>query len=273
MGCNRFAHGTRFAIPVLMSQMTDATEGGRGLARPVGLGILALVLTTTASSRAQAEESAWDRMLVRVAPNPADAAPLPSATTQADLRWAQAIYDENFIGFYASPGDLTGAGAKLWKQPWQGAQRKLLRGASFYEAIGRHDLASRYRQNLGWKVATTVIGSLVVGYGAYSAYKESSAPADQSILKLEGVGGMLLVTGGAVLAILPWFWSCQPIDAVEARRLAAEHNQRLKVRLGLAANDGSSEDAKPEPVGARVTLTVAPFASPQGGGLGLAGAF
>ena len=83
-----------------------------------------------------------------------------------------------------------------------------------------------------------------------------------------GQNGWLLLgcwVGGTTLGSIGFFRANDPVDEPTARRLADEHNRRLKRRLGLPTD--LNPDQSPQPVmrGWHVTAVV----SPAGGVLAL----
>lgn len=84
------------------------------------------------------------------------------ATYRATNTQAQESYDQSFIGFddWAAITQ-TGQVVRTWTQPWQGKYRRPLEGADFYRALGRNDLAERYRSSRSTKIAITVLGVVV----------------------------------------------------------------------------------------------------------------
>jgi len=166
-------------------------------------------------------------------------------------------FDQNFIWFQevvtvnAQNGSVMGSTAI----PLQGKYRKPLEGAAFYEAIDRPDLASSYRTR------QIVRGSLI-GVGVAGIVGGALAPLYASDENRWTTMGAVL-GGGVVLALVGGSIDGHPIPATEARRLADEHNSRLKERLGLASRDASA----PKKIKAGL------FATREGGGVTLGGSF
>jgi hypothetical protein len=163
----------------------------------------------------------------------------------------------------------------------QGELKVRLDGPTFYRLIERPDLASAYETRRTWKYATGIVSLAALGAGIYSiitwgngqvnldytgcgdfdfdcrraaeARAEERAAPYATAAAVFIVGG--LVTGGiaSYLHLNP-----HPISEAKAKSLAAQHNDKLRKRLGLpTATD----------------VTVAPFATPDGGGLTIAGRF
>lgn len=107
-------------------------------------------------------------------------------------------------------------------QPLQGKYRKRLSWSRFYGEVGRQDLKASYRRN------RLVRGSIMLGgVGAIAAAIAAPLGDDNSLRAGIGIAGVVGI-GGAYL------WDPQPIRFSEARRLADEHNARVKQELGLS---------------------------------------
>jgi hypothetical protein len=194
---------------------------------------------------------------------------------------AQEIHDRFFIGFEASTGPSeNGAASKKWTQPWQGKSKKPLNGADFYRALGRRDLAAKYDSAQENKVAVTVVGALVLAAGAWLALSglegdPSSNPSRSSDGSNgnRGLLGILVMAMGVSAVTVPWTMSSQPVDAIEARRLADEHNEKLKAKLGLSKEDEAPSSLSDSGASPRLILSPVAFASSTGAALGVAGRF
>lgn len=151
----------------------------------------------------------------------------------------------------------------------RGERRHEVRGADFYEAVGRDDMAKRYRRRK--------IGGGIAYWGGLAVMVSSLfvVPGDESYtpgLTVLGIGGAISVIGLVVS------WSADPADEAEKRELARSHNIKLRKELGMPAEteeEESGDDAdgeKPAKVTPPVTKTSlsfgwAPFVTENGGGL------
>ena len=138
----------------------------------------------------------------------------------------------------------------------------LLEGAAFYDAVGRPDLAHRYRTRQGWKTGSRVIGGISLGLGALawvvarsveftfgsSACGVGAALGDMSpctpAYKTLWVPD-LMMAGGLALLIVPSLWSNDPVSLEEKLRLANEAGTR-----GVSWN----VSAAPAPGGGTIVL-------------------
>ncbi len=116
-----------------------------------------------------------------------------------------------------------------WKRVYRGDQKQSLDGEAFYYEIGRPDLADAYgtQQVIKWSI---VAGVLTVGAGSAAAIMLTGEPGNQSRLGTAGAVG-----GGAFLgaALVGMYYNPHPIELDEARKLANEHNEKLRDELGL----------------------------------------
>jgi hypothetical protein len=77
------------------------------------------------------------------------------------------------------------------------------------------------------------------------------------------------VAGGTTLLVLGLSKRVQPVKAPEARRLADEHNQKLRTELGLPNEDVTAQAPATRPEEPERTLALTPRFSPQAGSLSL----
>lgn len=164
---------------------------------------------------------------------------------------------------------------------YRGNSNQSIIGESFYLTVERPDLAERYRSRnkLKWGffiagVATVAIGASVTTYGLLTSETERCEAYDyidrDECIEYEdnftvALVGAALVLIGTPMVVIPVHAKAHTINVDQARRIADEHNQRLRQRLGL-----SSESAAlriPQAPKARFSWDA--FASHRGAGLSL----
>lgn len=168
-------------------------------------------------------------------------------------------------------------------QPYQGRDMRLLRGADFYMAVGRKDLADKYKRNDNLKLTVSILGGVTCVVGAalmldaFRRYEhdrlsgEVDRTDEPSFWSTEQILGWTVAGVGAVMALVPWFISSYPVQGEEARRLVDEHNQKLKAELGLSAGEAPAPSLSH--TGSRLILSPTAFASSTGAIFGLAGRY
>jgi hypothetical protein len=156
------------------------------------------------------------------------------------------------------------AGLTMVAAPWSESSH-LLYGLADRRSSGEDGSVVGYRPNRGLRIGLTILGATIVAGGIYTMKGASGGDSDSQLL-----GGLLGIVG-VTMAVVPWWSSSHPISAGEARRLADEHNQELKAKVGLSL----VEERPSPPVRLASRLFVAPtvLAYPRGGGLGLLGRF
>jgi hypothetical protein len=196
---------------------------------------------------------------------------------------AQREYEERRVGFDLLPyvsgsdGNVT---TSLMTVPYQGQYKRPLIGVEFYQVVGREDLAAEYRSRSSRRNVLMGIGiGVIVGGGLYvlsaprpdvnSSFEEFSRQArarDDAVATgmAIGLGGLGLVTIGALT-------DPNPVDAVEARRLADEYNRRLKAGLGISGRAPLEPGPEGQAERPRVSFGAGPV--PGGAVAGLAVAF
>lgn len=135
-----------------------------------------------------------------------------------------------------------------------------LRGASFYSAVGRRDLAAEYRLRSGLKyglgygggVAFVVVGT---GMAVVTLLNGTDGIAENPVF----IGGLVLVGVGSLGIAIASAVRTHPLQMNERRRLADEHNEDLLEALRLGPAD--------------VTWTATPTIGADGGGLAMSGQF
>ncbi len=219
----------------------------------------------------------------------AAAAPEPSAPGTAPPTGAQEEsspsarqeYDEKYIWAEDFPvvyGDRHSVATTIGTFFFQGRYRKPIAGADLYDAIGRPDLATIYRDRLTRRYILVGAGlALLIGGGVYAAAGASTgnpdvnlppaqfaqqAQAAQDAARNAMTVGAVISTGGLVLAAIGAFLRVDPLDASEARRLVDEYDRRLQEKLGPGA--AGPGEAPPGAGRSRLSLGVAPG---QGGAM------
>jgi hypothetical protein len=155
-----------------------------------------------------------------------------------------------------------------------------IEGASFYDAVGRPDLAASYRARHGWAVASRVVGGVSLGLGALAwvaiqtvyvaaaAYTlpfciltVDSAATTQDCGKSSGPGTLwvpdIMMAAGLTLLVVPALWSNDPVSNAE--------------KEDLARDAGARERRAPRSLSWNVSA--APLPGGQGGALSFAGRF
>ncbi len=223
------------------------------------------------------------------APEPSTAAgPMPPPAAQAGPGpSAQQEYEEKYIWAEDFPVVYGGhhyVGTTIGTFFFQGRYRKPLAGADLYDAIGRPDLATTYRNRLTSRYVLLGAGlALIVGGGVYAFSHVSTATPDLGLPPAEFARqaqaaqdaslqamttGAVISAGGFVLGIIAALLGVDPLDASEVRRLVDEYDRRLGERPGSGAADpqerpptgdqpGLSFAVSPGPGGALASLAVA----------------
>ncbi len=186
-------------------------------------------------------------ILAAAAPASAD----PLAASEPDA--AQQTYDREFVGFRDISG-YDGDGIAHWKSfAYQGKYQRPLDTAEFLDAVDLPEVASQYRHAATIKRALVLSGSALLLAGGITAVsagtlwgvratctvgQDLAGSCDTSALQTTTWVGVGAVAAGLALdlagALLP-----QPhLEPYEMRKLADEHNQRLRERLGLVSQLG-----------------------------------
>jgi hypothetical protein len=102
-----------------------------------------------------------------------------------------------------------------------------IKGATFYEVVGRPDLAAVYRSRHRWAVASRVVGGVALGLGAlvHAAAQAFSDPlCDQSSCNQNRTLWVpdIMMVGGAALLVLPVLWSNDPVNDEQKEQLARD---------------------------------------------------
>jgi hypothetical protein len=115
----------------------------------------------------------------------------------------------------------------------------VLDGGSFYDLVGRPDLAARYRTRHAWKSGLRIIGgvSLTLGALTWTMARMLEATFSSSVCGLAQQSACdpgyktlwvpdLMMAGGLALMVVPGFWSDDPVSKEEKARLARDATAR-----------------------------------------------
>jgi|JI6StandDraft_1071083.scaffolds.fasta_scaffold20023_4 hypothetical protein len=161
----------------------------------------------------------------------------------------------------------------------RGEQRESIDGADFYDAVGRPDLASSYRNRRNLRIGFGIGAGALVVFGLYEFWKSSSLHddtidnndcplgdgyiacverdyvADQELLDESDSRfrtGLIGIGAGVIIGVIVQrYVRSHPVSDDERRFLVTKYNRSLRERLGI-----------PEP---RI-LDVGPYAAGGGGG-------
>jgi hypothetical protein len=164
----------------------------------------------------------------------------------------------------------------------RGELHEQLAPTDFYGTVGRPDLADAYTQRRNIKIGAIVVTCVLSGVSMGLLYKYSivarrrcfddvmgtDACADQEAEADSYLTGALIVLAGASVGAFVsthYHYQPHPISEGEAKRLGAQYNRALRIKLGLPVAAG--------PARARLELGVTPYVAPSGGGLALVGRF
>jgi hypothetical protein len=125
------------------------------------------------------------------------------------------------------------------------AVEPLPKGAAFYDAVDRPDLAAIYRSRHRWAIASRVVGGISLGLGAIVWEAAQVAEAEANPLCQTNCGShrmwvpYTMMAAGAALLVLPVFWSNDPVSDEEKARLAREAGRTMGFNFAAApAADG-----------------------------------
>ena len=125
---------------------------------------------------------------------------------------------------------------------------------------GRADLAAQFRRKYTARLVLYWGGVAISGVGLIVMFASVGSEGTSGLWI-----GMGLTFGGLLPMLASLFINPHPVEPAEARRLADEHNQRLRERLGLPPQTAALR--MPQTTKAR--LSWSPFASATAGGLTL----
>ncbi|NOY26203.1 MAG: hypothetical protein GXP62_10065 [Oligoflexia bacterium] len=206
------------------------------------------------------------------------AAAVSSVTQQGSDELAARLdeYLERRIWFqnWAAVNSSTGAVMRSWSVPLKGKFGEPLKGAAFYEYMGKDELASKFRRRRVGSAAIILggIGSAIVAplllFPRYdSNFKPTYDPntAQKIVGVVAGIAGVTLFSVGLGR-------SSFPLKGPENLRLVDEFNKELRTELGLPDDIDARLKAATE-YSSPFSLNVSPWVSPDGGGLVATGSF
>ena len=179
---------------------------------------------------------------------PVEPAPVPVPEPVVDTAAAEAEYREQAIGFGDAFIVTASQNHVSVRRQWsahKGSLRVPLSGTAFYNEIGRPDLAAKYRRRkiIKWTSFGVVVvsaGALVGVYVAASKGLDACDLGDDACyddVEKRALVGTIAVSGVALIGTLVYYWyrlHPHPISEGEAKRLAGEHNEKLRESLRLA---------------------------------------
>jgi len=178
-------------------------------------------------------------------PAPAPPAPPPAPTPPGPDPAKLETYQRQFVWF--NDVVINGSWGRRFS-PYRGKYHEPLLGSDFYSAIDRPDLATRYNVWRGIQVTMEFGGAAVALSGLYLFHSHPT------------LGGDLFI-GGGLAAVVGIFLTPEVVDEQNARRLADEHNKRLKRQLGLWPVEQSPVEPpppRPVPINLRISAAVVP---------------
>jgi hypothetical protein len=196
-----------------------------------------------------------------------------------------------FTGDMMAVNMNTGMVVSSWTNFYKGKYREPLDGAAFLDYVGKPELATQYRKvesdktwlRLGYWSAL-VVGETVFWWGfakwagasgaayAYDDYNSYEAQTAVDDKRASGKTMMLLgslLHAGWIVGMIVDGSIDYPVTTSQALEYAEEYNKKLAGELGVS-NVGEPPVAKTSATKSGPTFTVAPFFTPNGGGLGLA---
>jgi len=109
----------------------------------------------------------------------------------------------------------------------------ILRGATFYEAVERPDLAARYRQLEARRNLVGLLGGAALGAGAvWGGIDLTIAKTDPRAHHTATPIPWAIAIAGLVAVIVGSALPSEPATEPERQALARDHNQRTAARLG-----------------------------------------
>ena len=185
---------------------------------------------------------------------------------------AEAEYNRQCLSFDGWVAVTSGGGVVSWSTPYQGIPGVEISHEEFFHAVGRADLAESYNTRMTTRLSL-ILGGIVLEAGGLALF----LLGPDGIVGDGGFGGSLsgpvqivglsMAGVGMLAAVVGFYIDPHPVSIGQAARMAEDHNDRLKRRLGLAAAGG----VPPSPDEPALELSFAPLVSPsfQGGALTL----
>jgi hypothetical protein len=152
-----------------------------------------------------------------------------------------------------------------------GDERRVVTGAEFYTAVGRDDLAGRYRtrRKVAWTVAIAGGVTAVMGLALPFVWKDCG----EDEFCVDGTAnaikrGLIVSTAGTVTTGigLLLLWRSNPVDESDRQQLAREHNRKLRKQLGLP-KENDERGGRAAPTSASPSVAWSPFVAGGGGGI------
>ncbi len=243
---------------------------------------------TAELERLRALEETQREMMARAESDRVERARIDTAERQYR---EEAIRFGDEIAVVATPNFV--AVGRHWKAH-RGETDVPLVGIDFYRALDRPDLvrAFRRRRLVGTSLTVASVVALVVGAGVasrrphveadlsdceprgplepvpscwYQAWDKAAEESDRRASSYQAGGALIMVGATVAASVGIWYLIApHPVSEGEARRLGADHNRKLRQRLGLPVT--KAPPALP-------AMTWAPYVSADGGGLALSGRF
>jgi hypothetical protein len=229
-----------------------------------------------------AKEASTERASAGISQVTADTITTAKSRARDSVDQARTSFDDTFIWFQdflvVNQYGAVGGGAIAY----QGRSKRVLDPQQFYRAVGRDDLADRYTTRRNVRVGV-ILGGTALSLAAlvYGVTGDScDYPYDGGAGELDDyyrceddsrnrlVWGVGVSMVGTLAATVAWLVPSHPVSLSSRRRLAIDHNARLRSQLGL------DSEYMPRLFKARLTdVRITPYAAPGGGGLVLGGRF
>jgi hypothetical protein len=170
-----------------------------------------------------------------VGTKPASAEPPPPRDDAAERRerereLAELRYAREAIRFDDDVAVTGHDGSVSTRREWfayRGESRHRLSEEELYEALGRPDLARTYRRRVRTVATLAVVGlAAILGGSLYAGFGDTER--DENLGIGVAIGGGVALTGALIYG-----HHASPLGEGEAKRLADEHNQKLRRDLGL----------------------------------------
>ena len=243
--------------------------------------IASCVLLVPAAALAQESGQAPPASQPTGEPAPAPSPPVESSPPEgsplgfdlAKARYAEEFlwFDEVYIGTDADELASEGRGAVVYR----GWRKTALEGRDLYVALGRDDLAASYtrRQVFRWSLVGVGVALALAG-PVYVAAANEDCPGKPDFRGCLERGDRRLALGGAIIGagtvvvIAGLFVNPNPISPNETRRLANEHNVKLRRKLGLPEGYHLQSMSRPP-----ASIQLAPIIGPEVAGIAMTGTF
>jgi hypothetical protein len=188
--------------------------------------------------------------------------PGPADSSDAGFAKRLDLYEQGYLSIERHHGYRSSS-----VELFQGRERRQLDYTTFYQLVGRPDLAQAYTRNeeVGTLIGLVGLGTILTGLAVAVAHRGDCTAMNLGVCTdYDSSGrniGMGVMLGGAVLGLIGAGVAQRPTNDFEERQLADGYNQHLRERLGLP------------PLQAQRELHLRPYASSDGGGLRLDASF